>query len=75
MHARLSPRVNAGGDVLDRAESLEITPDVVTTFMTSRKVDGDEPPTVVAGALLAADVALDQCEPGRRDEGGGPSMG
>lgn len=41
-----------------RAAALEITPDVVTTFMSPRKVDGDEPPAVVAAALLAADVAL-----------------
>jgi len=40
------------------AAALEITPEVVTTFMTPRRVDGDEPPAVVASALLAADVAL-----------------
>ena len=40
------------------ASALEITPEVVTTFMTPRKVDGDEPPAAVAAALLAADVAL-----------------
>ncbi len=41
-----------------RVAALEVTPDVVITFMTARKIDGDEPPAVVAGALLAADVAL-----------------
>lgn len=40
------------------AAALEITPDVVTTFMTPRLVDGDEPPAIVAAALLAANVAL-----------------
>ncbi len=40
------------------AAALEITPDVVTTFMTPRQVDGDEPPAIVAAALLAANVAL-----------------
>ncbi len=40
------------------AAALEITPEVVTTFMTPRRVDGDEPPAVVAAALRAADVAL-----------------
>jgi 2,5-dihydroxypyridine 5,6-dioxygenase len=40
------------------AAALEITPDVVTTFMTPRRVDGDEPPAIVAAALLAANVAL-----------------
>ena len=40
------------------AAALEITPEVVTTIMTSREVDGDEPPAVVAAAMLAADVAL-----------------
>ncbi len=40
------------------AAALEITPDVVTTFMTPREVDGDEPPAIVAAALLAANVAL-----------------
>lgn len=40
------------------AAALEITPEVVVTFMTPRKVDGDEPPEVVAAALRAADVAL-----------------
>ena len=38
--------------------ALEITPEVVTTMMTPRAVDGDEPPAIVAAALLAADVAL-----------------
>ncbi len=40
------------------AAALEITPEVVTTFMTPRRVDGDEPPAVVAAALQVADVAL-----------------
>jgi leucyl aminopeptidase (aminopeptidase T) len=40
------------------AAALEITPEVVMTFMMPRPVDGDEPPAVVAAALLAADVAL-----------------
>lgn len=40
------------------AAALEITPEVVTTFMTPRRVDGDEPPAVVAAALREADVAL-----------------
>ncbi len=40
------------------AAALEITPEVVATFMIPRRVDGDEPPAVVASALLAADVAL-----------------
>lgn len=38
--------------------ALEVTPEVVTTFMTPRRVDGDEPPAVVAAALREADVAL-----------------
>ncbi len=41
-----------------KVAALEITPDVVTTFMLPREIDGDEPPAVVAAALLAADVAL-----------------
>lgn len=40
------------------AAALEITPEVVTTVMTPRAVDGDEPPAIVAAALRAADVAL-----------------
>lgn len=40
------------------AAALEITPEVVTTFMTPRRVDGDEPPAVVAAALRETDVAL-----------------
>lgn len=40
------------------AAALEITAEVVTTFMTPRRVDGDEPPAVVAAALQVADVAL-----------------
>ncbi|MCL6553894.1 MAG: hypothetical protein K6W08_12355 [Firmicutes bacterium] len=40
------------------AAALEITPEVVTTIMTPRQVDGDEPPAIVAAALQAADVAL-----------------
>jgi 2,5-dihydroxypyridine 5,6-dioxygenase len=40
------------------AAALEITPEVVTTMMVPVAVDGDEPPAVVAAALLAADVAL-----------------
>ncbi|MDR7544184.1 MAG: hypothetical protein QN120_08065 [Armatimonadota bacterium] len=40
------------------AAALELTSEVVTTFMTPRHVDGDEPPAVVAAALMAADVAL-----------------
>ena len=40
------------------AAALELTPEVVITVMTPRRVDGDEPPDVVAAALLAADVAL-----------------
>lgn len=40
------------------AAALEITPEVVTTVMTPREVDGDEPPGVVAAAMAAADVAL-----------------
>ncbi|HEX7549028.1 MAG TPA: leucyl aminopeptidase, partial [Candidatus Methylomirabilis sp.] len=38
--------------------ALEITPEVVTTTMVPVAVDGDEPPAIVAAALLAADVAL-----------------
>ena len=40
------------------AAALEITPEVVTAFMRPRRVDGDEPPAIVAAALLAANVAL-----------------
>lgn len=40
------------------AAALEVTPEVVTTVMTPREVDGDEPPAVVAAAIAAADVAL-----------------
>jgi len=40
------------------AAASEVTPDVVTTVMTPREVDGDEPPAVVAAALAASDVAL-----------------
>lgn len=40
------------------AAALEITPEVVTTVMTPREVDGDEPPAIVAAAMQAADVAL-----------------
>lgn len=40
------------------AAALEVTPEVVTTVMTPREVDGDEPPAIVAAALVAADVAL-----------------
>lgn len=36
----------------------EVTTGVVTTVMTPREVDGDEPPAIVAAALAAADVAL-----------------
>ena len=38
--------------------SLDITPEVVTTVMNPVAVDGDEPPAIVAAAMLAADVAL-----------------
>jgi 2,5-dihydroxypyridine 5,6-dioxygenase len=40
------------------AAALDITPEVVTTVMPPVAVDGDEPPAIVAAALLAADVAL-----------------
>ncbi|HXF82564.1 MAG TPA: hypothetical protein VNN19_07420 [bacterium] len=40
------------------AAALEVTPQVVTTVMTPREVDGDEPPAVVAAAMAAADVVL-----------------
>lgn len=40
------------------AAALEITPEVVTTVMTPREVDGDEPPAVAGAAMQAADVAL-----------------
>lgn len=40
------------------AAAVEITPEVVTTVMTPREVDGDEPPAVVAAAMAAAAVAL-----------------
>jgi leucyl aminopeptidase (aminopeptidase T) len=68
---RILARVKAGEKVLIVADTdtpvvaealataaLEITPEVVTTLMTPRAVDGDEPPAIVASALLAADVAL-----------------
>ena len=64
-------RVRAGEKVLIVADTdttvvaealataaLELTPEVVITVMTPRRVDGDEPPDVAAAALLAADVAL-----------------
>ena len=38
--------------------ALDITPEVVTTVMNPVAVDGDEPPAIVAAAMLAADVAL-----------------
>ena len=40
------------------AAALDITPEVVTTVMTPVAVDGDEPPAIVAAAMLAAEVAL-----------------
>lgn len=40
------------------AAALEVTSEVTTAVMTPRRVDGDEPPDVVAAALRAADVAL-----------------
>jgi 2,5-dihydroxypyridine 5,6-dioxygenase len=40
------------------AAALDITSEVVTTVMQPVAVDGDEPPAIVAAALLAADVAL-----------------
>ncbi len=68
---RILARVTEGEKVLIAADTdtpvvaealataaLEITSEVVTTMMTPRAVDGDEPPAVVAAALLAADVAL-----------------
>ena len=68
---RILARVKAGEKVLIVADTdtpavaealataaLELTPEVVTTMMTPRAVDGDEPPAIVAAALLAADVAL-----------------
>jgi len=68
---RILARVSQGEQVLIAADTdtgvvaealaaaaLEITPDVVTTFMTPRQVDGDEPPAIVGAALLAAQVAL-----------------
>ena len=68
---RILARVKAGEKVLIVADTdtvtvaealataaLEITPEVVTTVMTPVAVDGDEPPAIVASALLAADVAL-----------------
>jgi leucyl aminopeptidase (aminopeptidase T) len=53
----------ADTDTAQVAEALgvaarQITAEVVTAFMTPRRVDGDEPPALVARALLAADVAL-----------------
>jgi leucyl aminopeptidase (aminopeptidase T) len=71
MVVRVLARVKAGEKVLIAADTdtivvaealataaLEITPEVVTTVMRPVAVDGDEPPAVVAAALLAADVAL-----------------
>jgi 2,5-dihydroxypyridine 5,6-dioxygenase len=68
---RTLARVTAGEKVLIAADTgtvvvaealaaaaLEITPEVVTTVMRPVAVDGDEPPAVVAAAMLAADVAL-----------------
>jgi leucyl aminopeptidase (aminopeptidase T) len=68
---RILARVKAGEKVLIAADTdtvvvaealataaLEITPEVVTTVMTPVAVDGDEPPAIVAAALLAAEVAL-----------------
>jgi leucyl aminopeptidase (aminopeptidase T) len=53
----------ADTDTAPVAEALgvavrEITAEVVTAFMTPRRVDGDEPPALIVSALLAADVAL-----------------
>lgn len=55
--------VVADTDTTDVAEALaaavvEVTGDVVMTVMPPRRVDGDEPPAVVAAALAAATVAL-----------------
>jgi len=68
---RILARVKAGEKVLIVADtdtmavaaalataSLDITPEVVTTVMNPVAVDGDEPPTIVGAAMLAADVAL-----------------
>ena len=68
---RTLARVTAGEKVLIVADTdtmtvaaalataaLDITPEVVTTVMNPVVVDGDEPPAIVAAALLAADVAL-----------------
>jgi 2,5-dihydroxypyridine 5,6-dioxygenase len=68
---RILARVKAGEKVLIAADTdtvvvaealaaaaLDITPEVVTTVMQPVAVDGDEPPTLVGAALLAADVAL-----------------
>ncbi|MBI4572016.1 MAG: hypothetical protein HY713_01860 [candidate division NC10 bacterium] len=68
---RVLARVRAGEKVLIAADTdtavvaealataaLEITPEVVTTMMTPVAVDGEEPPAIVAAALVAADVAL-----------------
>lgn len=68
---RILARVKAGEKVLIVADTdtvvvaealavaaLEITPEVATTIMVPVAVDGDEPPAIVAAALLAADVAL-----------------
>ncbi len=68
---RILTRVTAGERVLIAADTdtsvvaealataaLEITSEVVITTMCPVEVDGDEPPTIVAAALLAADVAL-----------------
>ncbi len=65
--ARIRPgeqvAVVADTDTVDVAEALaaaalEVTHEVVTTVMTPRRVDGAEPPGVVAAVLQAADVAL-----------------
>ncbi len=71
MVVRVLARVKAGEKVLIAADTdtvvvaealataaLEVTPEVVTTVMRPVAVDGDEPPAVVAAAMLAADVAL-----------------
>ena len=68
---RTLARVRAGEKVLVAADTdtmivaealataaLDITPEVVTTVMNPVAVDGDEPPAIVAAALLVADVAL-----------------
>ena len=68
---RTLARVRAGEKILIVADTdtiavaealavaaLDITPEVVTTVMLPVAVDGDEPPAIVAAAMLAADVAL-----------------